>query len=80
MRNFVVKNCYCPKGVLYSPQDMPIGRRQGGRREKVSLLQLASKREHGRLMSERTILRKKDYRPVVHGAGLQVGKISGPSS
>ena len=28
-------------------------------------------------MSQRTILQNKDYRPVIQGAGLQVGEASG---
>ena len=55
---------------------MLIVRRQGGRRERT-LLQLASKGEDGRLMSERTISQNKDYRPVIYGANLQVGEVAG---
>lgn len=51
-------------GALYSPQDMPVVRRQDGRRDRT-LLQLASKREDGPLTSKRTISQNKDYRPVI---------------
>ena len=71
------KCCYHPRGVLFLLQDMPIVMRQGGRRERVPLLQLSSKREDGQIMSERTILRNKDYRPVIFRAGLQVGEVAG---
>ena len=67
-----VSFCYLPKGVVCSLQDIPIVRRQGGRRERT-LLQLANKREDGQLMSKRTITQNKDYRPVIYRAGLWVG-------
>ena len=67
-------SCYRPREVVCSPQDMPLVRRRGGRRKRT-LLQLASKREVGR--SRRTISQNKDYRPVIYGAGLQVGEVAG---
>ena len=55
---------------------MPTVRRQGGRTE-GTLLQLASKGEDGQHRSKRTISQNKDYRPVIYGAGLQVGEVAG---
>ena len=40
-----------PKGVFCSLKYKPTVKRQGGRRERVFLLQLASKGEDGRLVS-----------------------------
>ena len=82
----VTAQCGGVGGVTCPPQDMPIVKRQGSRRERT-LLQLTSKREDGRLMSERTISQNKDYGPVTEGAilqvreaaGLWVGQTSGPS-
>ena len=56
---------YRPSELVCLLQGVPIVRRQGGRRERT-LLQLASKREAGQLMSERTISQNKDYRPVIY--------------
>ena len=50
--------CYRPCGLICSPPDVPIVRRQGGRRERT-LLQLACKREDGQLVSERTVSQNK---------------------
>lgn len=72
---FEASICCCPIGVVCSPQDTPIVRRQGGRRERT-LLQLASKREDGRLISKRNIFPNKDYRPITEGAILQVGEVA----
>ena len=52
-------------------------KRQGGKRERISLLQLASKREDDQLMSKRVILQNKDYRPVIYRVGLQVVEVAG---
>ena len=56
----------CPRlrEVVCPLQDMPVVERQGGRRER-DLLQLASKREDGQLISERTIFQNKDCRQVI---------------
>ena len=76
-RVLILKICYCPRRGPLLARGMPIVRRQGGRRETFSLLQLASKREDGQFMSERTILQNKDYQPVIYQTGLQVGEVAG---
>ena len=82
-----LSSCYRPRWLICPLQDVPIVRREGGRKERT-LVQLANNREDGRLMSERSFSQNKDYRPVIYGASLQVGEAlvsgsgqtSGPSS